>query len=45
MAGYAYAFEFKGKTGTFLITWQQIMGSFQVIMVRLIICPIQDGNV
>ena len=41
MAGYAYAFyDFKGKTGMFLMTLATMMVPFQVIMVPLFLCCI-----
>ena len=44
MAGYAYAFyEFKGKTGTFLMTLATMMVPFQVIMVPLFLVVYKMG--
>lgn len=44
MAGYAYAFyEFKGKTGMFLMTLATMMVPFQVIMVPLFLVVYQMG--
>jgi multiple sugar transport system permease protein len=44
MAGYAYAFyEFKGKTGLFLMTLATMMVPFQVIMVPLFLVVFKMG--
>lgn len=44
MAGYAYAFyDFKGKTGMFLMTLATMMVPFQVIMVPLFLVVYQMG--
>lgn len=44
MAGYAYAFyEFKGKTGLFLLTLATMMVPFQVIMVPLFLVVFKMG--
>lgn len=44
MAGYAYAFyEFKGKTGMFLMTLATMMVPFQVIMVPLFLVVFKMG--
>ena len=44
MAGYAYAFyEFKGKTGTLLMTLATMMVPFQVIMVPLFLVVYKMG--
>lgn len=44
MAGYAYAFyDFKGKTGMFLITLATMMVPFQVIMVPLFLVVFKMG--
>jgi multiple sugar transport system permease protein len=44
MAGYAYAFyEFKGKTGLFLMTLATMMVPFQVIMVPLFLVVFKIG--
>lgn len=44
MAGYAYAFyEFKGKTGMFLVTLATMMVPFQVIMVPLFLVVFKMG--
>ena len=44
MAGYAYAFyEFKGKTGLFLMTLATMMVPFQVIMVPLFLVVFKLG--